>query len=74
MSEEEVTAVREQSYRVALELESRNAMQSLWRAAIILLSNITPIAVHWQVLATSAKSAKSANPVGVDQEIEPPQI
>ena len=39
MSEEEVTAAREQSYRVALELESRNAMQSLWRAAIILLSN-----------------------------------
>ena len=48
-SEEEITAKREESYRVALTTESRNAMQSFIRAFIIILIDLIIFFIHWKL-------------------------
>lgn len=48
-SEEEITSKREDSYRVALTTESRNAIQSFIRMLIIILIDLVMFFSHWKL-------------------------
>lgn len=47
--DDELTRMREQSYLAAIELETRDAHQSLIVVAIIILITVTLFAVHWRL-------------------------
>ena len=56
-SEEEITKMREKSYKVALEAERRDAVQSFIRVLIVMLIDIGIFIIHWKL----AKRAREAN-------------
>jgi hypothetical protein len=56
-SEEEITRMREKSYKVALEAERRDAVQSFIRVLIVILIDIGIFLIHWKL----AKRAREAN-------------
>jgi hypothetical protein len=47
--EDQVTALRKQSYAVAVEAERRSALQSLVMVAIIILIDIVIFLLHWRL-------------------------
>jgi len=50
-SEEQITTKREESYRVELTKERRNAMQSFTRMLIIILIDLIIFFIHWKLAA-----------------------
>jgi len=56
-SEEEVTRMRNESYKVALEAERRDAVQSFIRVLIVLIIDVAIFLIHWKL----AKRAREAN-------------
>jgi len=59
-ADEELTKLREESYRAALRSEKRTGVQSLVRVGIILLIDIVVFAIHWRM----GKRARSMPEVG----------
>jgi hypothetical protein len=57
LPEEEITEMREKSYKVELEAERRDAVQSFIRVLIVMLINIGIFLIHWKV----AKRARETN-------------
>jgi hypothetical protein len=56
-SEEGITRMREKSYKVALEAERRDAVQSFIRVLIVILIDMSIFLIHWKL----AKRAREAN-------------
>jgi len=57
LSEEETTKLREESFKIELEVEKRSGLQSLISSAIALLIILIVLITHWRV----AKRARANN-------------
>jgi len=56
-SEEETTKLREESFKIELEVEKRSGLQSLISSGIALLISLVVLVTHWRV----AKRARANN-------------
>ena len=58
--EDQVTALRKQSYAVAVAVERRSAVQSLVMVAIIVLIDVVIFLVHWRLGARARQASAVA--------------
>ena len=58
-TEEEITKIREKSYKVALDTERRGGFQSLLRMLIVMLVNAVLFLIHWKMVKKATNSINS---------------